>query len=275
MNAYITWIQELIARVNISRGMPWFVRGVYLWLAINALSLVPVYDLIWGEDCVFQRLGQLDGLINNVVYHLVYSKRYAFIVFHGHWVLALVSVFQFKWVSLARLAVWVTGLMLYFSATEVFNSGMMLMLVMSFYLIAYNPGRNANWRWINTGVYLLCVAQVIIVYFVSAFFKLQGEQWLQGDILYFVVQTPHFVSASIRDSALISWNFALALLSYLALAYQLLFPLLVFWKRGAWIFISIGMLFHLSIAFFMHLYDFGFAMLVCYALFIPSQLKST
>jgi len=25
----------------------------------------------------------------------------------------------------------------------------------------------------------------------------------------------------------------------------------------------------------MHLYDFGFAMLVCYALFIPSQLKST
>jgi hypothetical protein len=271
MSAITSNITRFFDELPISSGMTWFVRGVYAWLALNTLSLWSSYDLIWGSDSVFQRMGHIDGVLNNLVYHLVYTKRWAYLVFHAHWVGALLSMGSYRGVFVVRIGVWITGLMLFYSAIEVFNSGMMVMNIMAFYLIFYNATRHA--QWLNKGIYMMCAAQVIIIYGVSAMFKLRGEQWLEGDILYFVMQTPHFVSAWIRDSALISCNTLLTTLGYLALAYQLLFPLLVFWKRGAWYFIIFGVLFHLFIAFFMHLYDFGFAMIVCYALFIPSKSK--
>jgi len=264
-----TWLAKWNAW-NITPGMQWFVGGVYLWHAWNMLMLWPHYELIWGNHSVFQRLGNMDGLLNNVVYHLVYTKRWAALVFHGHWLLSLVAIFSFRGVWIARAVVWITGLMLFFSAADVFNSGMMIMNLMSFYLIFYDHKKGSA-AWNNKVVYLLCVAQVIIVYGVSAMYKFRGEQWLDGDILFFVLQTPHFVAPSIRDSGLINSNTALAALSYFALAYQLLFPLLVFLRRGTWIWLGIGVVFHLSIALFMHLYDFGLAMIVCYALFIPHK----
>lgn len=268
MNLAILKLKQFWESLQVTPGMRWFVWGVYGWHVLSTLSLWPYFDMIWGNHSVFQRMGHVDGMINNVVYHLVYTKRWSALVFHAHWILSIASVFHFRGRIVVRALVWITGIMLYYSATGVFNSGMMMMNIMAFYLIFYNDEKGAG-RWSNKLMYTLCVAQVIIVYGVSAFYKIRGEQWLEGDILFFVLQTPHFISASIRDSALISWTNLLAALSYFALAYQLLFPLLLCIKRGRWIWLGIGVVFHLIIALFMHLYDFGFAMIVCYALFVP------
>ena len=268
MNLLLQRLLHAWEALHVTPRMRWLVWGVYGWHVWNSLTLWPHFELIWGNHSVFQRLGHVDGAINNIVYHLVYTKRWSALVFHAHWMLAILAVFRFPGRMVVRAIVWITGIMLFFSAIEVFNSGMMIMNLMAFYLIFYDESRGPS-AWSNKVVYLMGVAQVIIVYAVSAFYKLRGEQWLEGDILFFVLQTPHFVSDAIRDSGLISWKILLAALSYFALAYQLLFPLLVFVRRWRWIWIGIGVAFHLSIALFMHLYDFGFAMIVCYALFVP------
>jgi hypothetical protein len=252
-------------------AMKWFTMGVYGWLAGNTLSLWSSYDFIWGEHSVMQRLGHVDGFLNNVAYHLVYTKRWAAVIFHGHWILALLSILPFRGVWICRFLVWVFGVMLFYSAIDVFNSALMIMNLMAFYLIFYRTNVRNGDQFFNRLIYLLCVAQMMVVYSVSAVYKLQGEQWLDGTVLSFVLHIRHFVSSSIRDSWLINHPSLLTGLSYLALVYQIVFPLLVWVKKGRQWLLLFGVIFHLCIAVFLHLYDFGLAMIVCYALFLPSK----
>jgi hypothetical protein len=270
MNTLLARMLDKCKALEVPTGMAWFVKGVYLWLAVNTLSLWSSYDLIWGTNSVLQRFGHLDGFLNNIAYHLVYTKQWASIIFHGHWILALLGMFSFRGVWMIRMVVWIFGIMIFYSAIEVFNSAIMVMNMMAFFLIFYQPSVHVNQNFINRLIYVMCVMQIIAVYVVSAYYKLRGEQWIEGTILYYVIQTPRFVSGFIRESWLINQSFLLAVLSYIALVYQLIFPILVWVKKGRRWLLLFGVVFHLFIALFMHLYDFGFAMIICYALFFRS-----
>jgi hypothetical protein len=271
MNNLFATVSRRFWSLEMDWAMKCFTVGVYGWLAGNTLSLWSSYDLIWGEDLVLQRMGHVDGFLNNVAYHLVYTKRWAAVIFHGHWIFALLSILPLRMVWIFRLVVWVFGVMLFYSAIDVFNSAMMIMNLMAFYLIFYRTNVRNGDQFFNRLIYVMCVAQMMVVYLVSAVYKLQGEQWLEGTILSFVVHLRHFVSDGIRDSSWINHPFLLAGLSYLALVYQIVFPFLVWIKKGRQWLLLFGVIFHLCIAVFLHLYDFGLAMIVCYALFLPSR----
>ena len=126
-----------VARNASSRQL--FLSAVYLWFFVQALSLVSIQDLFWGELNVFYRHGFDDGVLENVIYRLVYDPALFPWVWWIHVIASLVSCVPRVWAALPRVMVWVTGWMLYYSAYRVFNSGMLLMLLLACYGIFIHP----------------------------------------------------------------------------------------------------------------------------------------
>lgn len=245
---------------------------VYGWLAGNVLWLVPVRDLLWGTDAVIARSGYDDGVLNNFFFQLVYTPHRAEVIFWIHLFTAIAGIFRFKFVFAPRLVCWATGLMLYYGAFNAFNSGFLLMLLLAFYLVfsktnSLNPFRTI----LNNAIYLCCVLQIMMVYLAASLFKLTGVMWLNGDAIYYTLHIHRFSHDGIMQSGLLQNELLMRSLNYLALVYQMLFPVVVFLRHGRIPFLATGVLFHLFICVVMNLWDFGLAMIFAYAIFLPEN----
>ncbi len=106
--------------------------------------------------------------------------------------------------------------------------------------------------------------QVCLVYFLTAWFKLTDPLWLNGTAVYRIFQIPEYTNA-----LLICLPFWFCLiLNYITIGYQLLFPVLIWFRRFKIWFFAFGILQHLLIAFAMGLFSFGIVMIICYILFL-------
>jgi hypothetical protein len=114
------------------------------------------------------------------------------------------------------------------------------------------------------------MVQVCIVYFFSAVTKLTDESWMNGTAVFQTSQINHYSlpwftqhSSGLRPLFIF--------LNYLVLGYQLLFPIVVWIKKAKKVFLIIGILMHLYIAFVMGLVSFGLVMILCYIYFWPQK----
>lgn len=247
---------------------------VYLWFLINACMTWSVRDLLWGPKTVFYRQGHADGIIENFIYRLVYDTSEFHVIFYVHLICALLSLFEKKWSFIPRIGTWLTGLMLYYAAVEAFNSAMLLMLLMAFYCsVVYVKDASSYRNVLTNAARIACIIQVMIVYAVATIYKLGGEQWLSGTAVYYLMHIDHYTVRSIQDSVLLKTSWIMKALTYFALAYQLLFPFIIWFKKSRLWFLLVGLLFHLFIGFVMHLWDFALAMIFCYALFLPERMS--
>ena len=121
----------------------------------------------------------------------------------------------------------------------------------------------------NFGMIALRV-QVCLVYFLAAYTKLLDPDWLSGNAVN--------GSLMVSDYSLPFYHNGLGslgvFLNWSVIAYQLLFPILV-WSRTIkkW-FLLIGVLQHLFIALVMGLPSFGFIMIIAYAVFYVPEFKT-
>lgn len=244
----------------------WFVALVYLWFLINAWMLWDVKHLIWGAESVIQRYGAPNRFMNNLAYAVMYDRSKFDVVFAFHLMGAFFGMWDKSWSFIPRSIAWFTGVLLFFAAIPAFNSGMLLMLLMAFYTIPFYSRSTSWWRIaLSNAARTAAVVQLIMVYAFSAFFKLSGEQWLQGSALYYSLHIDRFSSHTLHQW--ISGKYPLLwILNYASLAYQLLFPAVLLMKRGRKLMLIVGIVFHLSIGWAMHLWDFALAMMFCYAL---------
>jgi hypothetical protein len=257
---------------------------VYVWLAINAASLFMLQGFIWGRGKVFYRHGYPDTFIENFFFQLVYDSDRATIVYVLHIVCSLLSIGAFNnvltkgksnktsaiwWLASVsiRLVAWASGLMLFYAAIEVFDGGMLLMLLMSFYCSVVNVNAKSPYGIaLTNAARIACIAQVILVYLTAALYKLGGTQWINGTALYFTMHIDLYSTPWLKT--FFSNHYIVAkLLTWLGLAYQVLFPLLIWIKYVRKPILIIGIMFHLFIAFAMGLVGFGIAMIICYLLF--------
>lgn len=179
---------------------------------------------------------------------------------------------EFRWSFIPRLLTWATGWMLFYSATEAFNSGMMIMLMMAFFsAFIFTKARNFYGVAITNVMRVACITQVIIVYAVAGFYKLLGTQWPAGEAFYYALQIDQYSSPFWQSANLIGVPGLYATLNYIGLGYQLLFPIVIWIKKIRGMFLIIGLSFHLFIGIFMHLWDFAFAMIFCYVLFLEDK----
>jgi hypothetical protein len=106
--------------------------------------------------------------------------------------------------------------------------------------------------------------QICLAYFLAAWFKLTDSDWLSGMAVYQTFQLPEYSNALLQSIP----QSVCMILTYVTLAYQLLFPVLI-WIRPFKIYIlTFGILQHLVIAFGMGLFSFGIIMIICYILFL-------
>lgn len=117
----------------------------------------------------------------------------------------------------------------------------------------------------NVSYYAL-ILQVFILYGYSALAKWYDADWLSGEAVYLTSKSFHFSRSFIVDNA-DSFHFVTVITTYILLAYQSLFPLLVWIKKIKPYFLFMGVIMHLYIAFVMGLFFFGLIMIMTYVLF--------
>lgn len=114
------------------------------------------------------------------------------------------------------------------------------------------------------------VLQLMLVYLMSAWAKLQDPMWLNGSALSLISQIRHYAPGNgFAHLGVISM-----LINYAVIVYQLLFPFSLLFPRSIkMLFLAAGLLMHLFIALAMGLGSFGLVMMAGYVFFWPRSSK--
>ena len=252
-----------------------FRLAVYGWALINTLMLLPVAADVWGPDAFIER-SFLDGFyflkIFNLLGHSGVNDWYwLFIAVQlGALVLAMLRI----WPRLSGFVVWLITANLFYKAIALSHGGYWIMNLMLFFAIWMDdkPSSGPETRQSVTSNVVANLAfygaqvQLAIMYAGTGLYKLGGELWLKGEALHYVFNIDAFSHPLVKEYVAASTVIVL-LGTWFALFYQLLFPVLIWFRKfRPWVLLA-GTALHLGIAFMMGLVDFGFAMIACYAIF--------
>ncbi len=270
----MNWFHRIVASLSHSVHAPYATRLfsilIYVWLLGQALAIWPYHEVLWGSDSVLLRSARPSGLINNFVYYLIYNPKNFIWVYGLHVCSVVISLFEFRTVFLARIVAWLTGLMIYLSAYQAFDGGMIYMSLFAFYSIGIYTKAISPYRivWSNLARWAMMI-QVVMIYLFACIYKLSGAHWLTGDAIYYVLNIDFYSSPFWKKIADYSW--LSKGLSFVVLGYQAIFPLMIGWKKKRNGLLLLGVSIHLMIGVVMHLWAFATAMMFCYALFMKEE----
>lgn len=276
------------------KKIEFFRTVLYALLLFNALTLLPIAEQIFGYSGIVGTRGwntsypwyaQGSKVLLNVLSHPANSSHtwvYQFFVY-GQIVFLLLGLFR-VFPRIAAVAIYFFTVNLFHKGYLMFTGGEVLVNVLLFYMmfiqrsdprsknneqVHFSPLQNV----INNVFYWIVLIQVCVLYFFSTVYKLLDEHWVSGDALMYISRVDVFSGDSMR--LLFSENPMLSkTATYIALAYQGLFPLLVWFKRVKIPFLMLGVVLHLAIAFGMGIFTFGIIMIITYILFLDiSQIE--
>jgi len=236
---------------------------------------LPVADWIWGSNS-FIRPVILEG--SSYDKSLVY--KFFMILNDGQWenwypllltlqCVALLAGILGKFNRVSAIIVYVTTVLLFNRSYLLLTGGNYLIHLFLFFLLFVNEkGRESGWNAILTNCfYLACQFQVLTVYFFSSIFKISGAKWQSGEALHYLFNMQEF-SLPFVIGNLNGLSYLVLISSYLSVAYQFLFPILVWNKRLKKPLLLFGILFHILIIFLMGIPVFGMIMIASYLLFL-------
>jgi hypothetical protein len=279
------------------KKIEFFRTVLYVFLLLNALSLLPIaremwhyYGISgtrgWNTDASF--LGQGSYGFLNVLSHPANSyMTWVYKAFVAGQMIFLVT-------GILRIFPVISSVMIYFFTVNLnlkgylcYTGGEALINLILFYLMfihcrqpsgrslgemfkpkfSQEPGFSPVNNLLNNTFYWIMLLQICVVYVFSTLFKLLDDYWLSGEALMYISRIDAFSSGAMKslfgDSPGLS-----AVFTWLSLLYQLLFPILVWVKRIKIPFLIGGVLMHLSIAFGMGIFTFGIVMIIMYILFL-------
>lgn len=267
-----------------------FFRTVlYVLLLFNTITLLPIvedlfgyYGLIgtrgWNTNIPFFSQGSF-GLINFLSNPINAGHDWIYVVFVLGQIFFLITGILRKMPVLSSVMIYFFTVNLFLKGYLAFTGGEVLVNLMLFYLIFIQKAKKDEGAFydlqqiLNNTFYCIILIQVCILYFFSAFYKLFDYHWLEGSAIMYISRIEAY--SSFLFETIFSDNLLLSMIfTYLTLAYQLLFPVLVWFKKIKIPFLIIGTLFHLGISFGMGLFTFGAIMIVVYILFLDDvQIK--
>lgn len=124
---------------------------------------------------------------------------------------------------------------------------------------------------LNIWMYRAMILQICIVYFFAGLHKLQGETWLDGSALYYILNSSDF-SASSTNAFITKWPWVVNLMTWSTIVFQLAFPFLVWVKKLRPFVLLTGLGLHLGIFLFMRIDNFSYVMIAAYTLFLNDNL---
>ena len=163
--------------------------------------------------------------------------------------------------------------------STVLNGGDNLMIFVLMYFIFVNSFKSENNydtsnknKYVNfmsnIGVYCILI-HLCYVYFTTAIHKIHSEVWFNGTAIYYILNLERFqspISYIIKDNPIISTIF-----TYFTLLFELFFCVLIWNKHFRNIFLISGILLHLSIFFFMMIFDFQIFFIIIYGYFLSND----
>lgn len=192
-------------------------------------------------------------------------------------VMALYILFSKKTFRLAFFILWICIANIINNTYCATTAGEMLFQHLLFFCVFLSDGTlktNSRWTQVdiafhNSGMIALRL-QVCLVYFYAALAKLFDQQWVSGDAVNMTLAV-HDYSLPVLNNGLGVFG---SILTYLVLAYQLFFPVLVWFKKIKKWYLMVGILQHIFIAFVIGLPSFGLIMILSYAVFYSPFKKS-
>jgi hypothetical protein len=103
--------------------------------------------------------------------------------------------------------------------------------------------------------------QICMTYFWAAFWKLGGDDWRNGTVMYTILHIQRFEPFPALSNALAANSVIVALLTYSTLAVQMSFPFLMWNQRVKPYIVFLGVAIHAGIAFVMGLVSFSLTMI--------------
>lgn len=116
------------------------------------------------------------------------------------------------------------------------------------------------------------MVQLCIVYFLSGMYKAQGEMWVDGTALYYIMRTPEYFYPPLTPFFLEN-DLLIVLGTYAAMVVLIGFPFLVLSRttRGWAVLAMMG--FHAAIGLFMGLTSFALVMMACDCVFVSGHIE--
>jgi hypothetical protein len=196
------------------------------------------------------------------------------------WTVAAVLLLIGWWTRVSAGVAWASSLVFYHFNPYIHNAGDTIRTIILFYLMI-SPcnavwsldswrrprGRKERPVFVYPWAARLLFVQMVLVYFFNGVFKLLGPEWRAGNSLHYVL----------ADLSLARWSYAqlplpfvvTKLLTWVVLAWELAFPLLIMDRRIRGIALMLGVLFHLGIGLSLELGAFAPYMLCLYLPLIP------
>ena len=274
------YIHTITAVMPYGSHIALFRKVLMVFLFCNTLFLLSYSKILYGPHSYFISFDASHNFILRAL-SLLEKPRFAayWQWFVGGQLLSIIACFFLPYKRVSTLLVYFFTITLYFKTIPIQNAGFNLLVMVLFMLIFMdekaNDTRNPYLRILNITVSNFAVwaarFQGIMLYIVASWFKLYGESWRDGTAFYYVLFTDTYSHPWLRD-LLISNSFAIHLVSWFALGFQLLFPVLIWFKKTKPVMLALGILFHIMIMFAMGIIDFGVIMIIMYLLFyVPKK----
>ncbi len=272
-------LENSAAYVWFPNNIALFRKAIYCFILLFTCLQFPYLQNLYGPNSLLP-IHFYDGnkglQLLNILSHAKFAPYYLFFV-SGLLASCLIAFFV-KQQQILALLVYFFYANLYHRSIVIQNGGGDLLHIQLLYLIFMNENAgeiaSSNRRIVTTALsnfaFTAARLQVIIVYLVSAIYKLKGSQWISGDALQIVLLSTTY-GVNFLTSTLVNFPVVFKIITWCVLLFQLLFPILV-WirnvKTGLFIF---GVSMHLAIVFWMRIPDFGILMIWMYLLFCTDE----
>ena len=257
-----------------------FKKVLFAFLFLNTLSMFPmVYDVFSYNGIAGTsgfRWNGVESFLNILSHPICNNRPYIAWFFILAQLLALVLGWFNKWPKLAGIAIYFFSTNLLTKGGMFFTGGEVLLSILLFYLMFIHENKKNDFlqNLLNNTFYYVMLIQIMLLYFFSTYFKLFDTNWTNGMALIYVSEIPFYSNRLFYNLAHISIPLS-KLITYAVLAYQFLFPILVWIPKIKLPFLLFGVILHLGIAFGMGIFTFGIVMIICYILFLnDNQLKT-
>lgn len=253
------------------KNIIWFRRCVYLLLLLKLL-------LVWPELSTFYNFVLSYNADSYLPYRLMFLPVFHE-VYHYYWLVACATVaFAIFYKANRWLAalVFIIGLNFIILTTKCNNSGDRLLTVFIFSIIFLKEGRarNSIAQFINSSTLLILQFHFCLLYLVNAFGKMIRPFWRDGSCFENIWNMPYYANVSLIPE----WFYnpqLYFLTAWGTMLFEIIFPLLIWFKPFKKPLIIMGLLFHVGIAVLLSLPDFGLTMMIGYLLFYDFSIKTS
>lgn len=240
------------------RHFLWGPDGIVSWpdnLAMltesRAWTLYQFFPSRFGAECLYWL-----GLVVSVLFTLGLFTRLSSILFF----LFTWSLYQRNWYAIDGGGNLLIILAIYLMFAD------LSALSLDRILFRNRGGRRTRWLsgMLHNFAMTACLVQLSILYFVSAFFKIQGHVWSNGTALYYILRTNGF---SLPGWSELIWRSALLVTAgtYATILFELVHPFLMWHRRLKYPMFMGAVCLHVGIGVLMGLPWFSLTMIMAHA----------